>query len=137
MFEMSRSSQRVGIDNLHLFLHASDVLIDQLNNEVRFQDAIDEVKKFTTSDTSKYKYIEGYRKFVSSLGIQGSEFYIGKTSKELKCRSLTGTKVLKLFEKIKIGEYYFDLMLMKVKEISYYGQSCSCLISCCASLLIS
>lgn len=87
------------IDNLHLFLRVSDVLIDLLVVELHRQDAIDKVKKFTTSDLTKYSK---YQEFVSSLGIPGFEFYIRCTSKELKFRSLTGPKKLKLFRNMNI-----------------------------------
>ena len=104
MYHMSLFStlENVVIDNLHLFLRVSDVLIDLLVIELRWQDAIDKVKKFTTFDLTKYYHIKKYEEFVSSLGIPGFEFYIGRTSKELKFRSLTGPEKLKLFRNINI-----------------------------------
>lgn len=51
---------------------------------------------------SKYQHIQCYQTFVSSLGIPGFEFYVGRSSKELKCRSLTGPEKLKLFQNINI-----------------------------------
>ena len=92
----------VVIDNLHLFLRTSDVLIDLLIVELRRQDAIEKVKKFSNSDLTRYKHIQLFQTFVSSLGIPGFEFYIGRSSKELKCRSLTGPEKLKLFRNISI-----------------------------------
>ena len=80
---------RVVIDNLHLFLRVSDVLIDLLNFELRRHDSIDKVKTFNNLDFNKYKHIDGYQKFVSGLGIPGFQFYIGQSSRQLKCRSLT------------------------------------------------
>lgn len=68
----------------------SDVLIDLLIVELRRQDAIEKVKKFTSTDLSRYQHIQKYQEFVSSLQIPGFEFYIGCSSKELKSRSLTG-----------------------------------------------
>jgi len=50
----------------------------------------------------KYKHCDGYQKFVSSLGIPNFEFYIGRTSQELKTRSFTGPEKLKVFRNIKI-----------------------------------
>ena len=84
------------------FLRVSDVLIDLLIVELRRQDAIEKVKKFTSTGLSRYQHIQKYQDFVSSLGILGFEFYIGRSSKELKCRSLTGPEKLKLLEKIDI-----------------------------------
>ena len=94
--------KNVVIDNLHLFLRVSEVLIDLLIVELCRQDAIEKVKKFTSTDLSRYQYIQKYQEFVSSLGIPGFEFYIGRSSKELKRCSLTGPEKLKLLEKIDI-----------------------------------
>ena len=58
----------VVIDNLHLFLRVSDVLLDLLLVELRRQDAIEKVKKFTGKfDIAKYKHIHGFENFVSGL----------------------------------------------------------------------
>ena len=80
----------------------SDVLTDLLIVELRRQDAIEKVKKFTSADLTRYQHILKYQEFVSSLGIPGFEFYIGRSSKKLNCRSLTGPEKLKLFQKIDI-----------------------------------
>lgn len=87
----------VVIDNLHVFLRVSDKLITLLVSELRRQDKIDRQKKFTSFDPVKYKHCDGYQKFVTSLGISNFEFYIGRTSQELKTRSLTGPGKLKVF----------------------------------------
>ena len=44
----------------------------------------------------------GFERFVSELGIPGFQFYIGQSSKELKCRSLTGPEKLKVLRNINI-----------------------------------
>ena len=93
----------VVIDNLHLFLRTSDVLIDLLIVELRRQDAIENVKKFSNPDLTKYGHLQRYQTFVSSLGIPGFEFYVGRSSKELKCRSLTGPEKLKVLRNININ----------------------------------
>ena len=92
----------VVIDNLHMFLRVCDVLIDLLIIRLRFEDSIDKVKKFTKFDTLKYKHVYAYQQFVTGLGISGFEFYIGQTSKALKCRSLTGPEKLKVCQNIDI-----------------------------------
>lgn len=92
----------VVIDNLHLFLRVSDVLLNLLITELRRQDAIDKTKRFSSFEISKYKHIQGFQQFVKSLGIPGFEFYIGQTSKELKCRSLIGPEKLRVFQNIHI-----------------------------------
>ena len=93
----------VVIDNLHLFLRVADVLINLLITELRQQDSIDQRKRFTGQfDVSKFKHLENYEKFVSSLGIPSFQFYVGQASKALKCRSLTGPEKLKVFDSIDI-----------------------------------
>ncbi len=92
----------VVIDNWHLFLRVSDVLIDLLIIELRFHDCVDKVKKCTNFDCTKYKHIHGYEQFICGLAIPGSQFYIGQSSKALKCRSLTGPEKLRVFQSIDI-----------------------------------
>ena len=83
----------VVIDNLHLFLRVSDVLISRLLDELKRQDAIEKARKFTSGfDITKHKHLERYQQFVSSLGIPSYNFYIGQNSKVLKVRSLTALR---------------------------------------------
>ena len=91
------------IDNLHLFLRVSDVLIDLLVTEIRRCDCIEKSRRFNGRfNISAFKHVERYERFVTSLGIPSFEFYVGQTSKQLKCRSLTGPEKLKLFESTEI-----------------------------------
>lgn len=90
------------IDNLHLFLRVSDVLIDLLICKLRRHDAIEKVKKFTAFDSEKYAHLDAYQNFVTSLKIPGFSFYVGKTSKALKCCTLTGPEKLKVLQHIDI-----------------------------------
>ena len=94
----------VVIDNLHLFLRVADVLIDHLIVELRRLDGIEKQSKLSSFDKRKYQHLVSYENFVSSLGIPGFSFYIGQTSKKLKCRTLTGPEKLKLFKAIKIHD---------------------------------
>ena len=97
------SLTNVVIDNLHLFLRVSDVLIDLLIIQLRFEDSIDKVKNLPYSiRLNMYKHVYAFEKFVSGLGIPGFGLYIGQASKELKCRSLTGPEKLKVFRNINI-----------------------------------
>ena len=48
--------------------------------------------------------MDSYQNFVSSLSVPGYQFWIGRNSKELKIRSLTGPEWLILFRNIKIKE---------------------------------
>ena len=91
--------RHVVIDNLHLFLHVSDVLIDLLVTELRRQYCIDQCRRFSGQfDISKFKHIERFEQY----GIPSLDFYIGQTSKQPKCLSLTGPEKLKVFESINI-----------------------------------
>ena len=91
----------VVIDNLHLFLRVSDVLMNHLIEELLRQDAIEKSKRFTTFDCSKHKHVYSFEKFVAGIGILNFNFYIGKTS---KWRTPTGSEKLKLFPCICISE---------------------------------
>ena len=92
----------VVIDNLHLLFRVSDVLLDLLITELKRQDSIDKVKQFSSFDITKYKHMQGFDEFIKDLGIPGFEFYVGRTSKMLKSRSLTGPEKLKVFRNIKV-----------------------------------
>ena len=78
------------------------MLIDLLIVQLHRRDAIDKVKKFSCPTLNQYQHIQNYQTFVKSLGILGFKFYIGRTSKELKCRSLTSPEKLMLFRSIDI-----------------------------------
>ena len=54
----------VVIDNLHMFLGVSDVLIDLLILELKRQDCIDKVKKFTAFEPQKYRHLDSYQNLV-------------------------------------------------------------------------
>ena len=88
------------IDNLHLFLWISDTLINLLITDLKKAEAIDKVNKFTTFSVERYYHLKKYEEFISSLGIPSFQFYIGQSSKQLKCRSLTGPEKLKLFKQM-------------------------------------
>ena len=79
----------VVIDNLHIFLRVSDVLINLLLVDLKRADAIERLNKFNKFDSEKYKHLDAYQKFVSSLTVPGYKFWIGPNSKQLKIQSLT------------------------------------------------
>ncbi len=88
--------KNVVIDNLHLFLRVTDVLLDLLVIELKRQDAIEKVVKFNgIFDVARYQHLKGYEGFVSSLKIPDFHFYVGRASKALKCRSFTGLKIMR------------------------------------------
>ena len=79
---------RLVVDNLHMFLHVAGTLIDLLVLEIRRLDCIEKATKLKSID---WLYnIRKYENAVTSLGITGFNFWIGRESKKLKCRTLTG-----------------------------------------------
>ena len=79
----------VVIDNLHLFLRVSDVLIDQLIMELLRLDAIDKARRVAGLDRTKHKHVAAFEEFVGSLGISGFSLFLGDDSK-VKWRTFTG-----------------------------------------------
>ena len=88
---------------MHLFLRVSDVLINHLILELKRQDCIDKIKTFKSFHLERYRHCSGFEKFVTSLGIPDFKFYLGQSSKQLKCQSLTGSEKLKVSRKIQIA----------------------------------
>ena len=94
------------IDNLHLFLRVSDVLINHLIEELRRQDATDKKKQqkkkcFTTFTLCKYRDTLKLIKFCEGLGIPNYKFLDWKNLQaaevaNLNWRTLTGPEKLKL-----------------------------------------
>ena len=71
-----------------MFLHVAGTLIDLLVLEIRRLDCIEKATKLKSID---WLYnIRKYENAVTSLGITGFNFWIGRESKKLKCRTLTG-----------------------------------------------
>lgn len=91
---------RVVVDNLHLFLRVADVLIDLLLLELKRLDKIEKATKVKGID--QLQYIKKYERTLASIGISGFSFWIGRESKKLKCRTLTGPEKLILFQKLNI-----------------------------------
>ena len=118
----------VVIDNLHMFLRVSDVLIKLLVVELKRQDAIEKVKRFTCFDPIKYKHLDAYEKFVTSCGVPGYHFYIGQDSKQMKIRSLTGPERLKVFANISIADLLPTFPQSKCMPIQELGRTCCNLI---------
>ena len=94
----------VVIDNLHMFLRVSDVLLSQLIDQLKAEDRIEQAKKFSNWDITQHRHLKAYENFVGSLGIPNYHFYVGRNSRILKVRSLTGPEKLKMASRIKIRE---------------------------------
>ena len=96
---------RVIVDNLHMFLRVADTLIDLLILELRRRDKIEKATKLKSID--QLHYIKKYESTLKMLGISGFAFWIGKESKHLKWRSLTGPE--KFFKKLNISETFSEI----------------------------
>ena len=94
----------VVVDNLHMFLRVADTLVDLLILELRRLDKIEKATKVKGMD--QLRYLKKYEDTVKMLGVTGFSFWIGKESKHLKWRSLTGPEKLVLFRKINISETF-------------------------------
>ena len=95
----------VVIDTLHLYLRISDNLIELLIRQLKICDNIHVEKKKIFTDNfcrMKYKHMAEYEKFLQSLGIP-FQFFVGKASKHLEYRDLTGPEKVKLFKHINIA----------------------------------
>ena len=75
---------KVVIDNLHLFLRVSDGLIDRFIVQLQVLDAIDKSRKLSLFDPHKFKHLDSFQRFVTSLGIPNFRFWVGQNSKVLK-----------------------------------------------------
>ena len=95
---------RVVVDNLHMFLRISDTLIDLLLLELRRLDCIDKATKLKTLDS--LTYLKLYENTLKLIGVGGFSFWIGKESRKLKYRTLTGPEKLILFDKLNIAETF-------------------------------
>ena len=110
----------VVIDNLHLFLRVSDVLVRLLIDELKRQDAISSARKFNESfDVSKYKHCKGLEDFICTLGIPNFRFYAGWTSQILKVRTLTGPEKLKVLQHIDIQSLLPSMPSDEIERIQW------------------
>ena len=99
------------------------MLIGCLIDELKRQHAIEKARKFANFDVTNHRHLQEYETFVRSLGIPGYSFYVGKDSKALKIRTLTGPEKVKLFEKISIREILPTLDALECDRIQFLGQS--------------
>ena len=74
---------------------------------------------FTSFSMDKYPRLSAYQRLVTSCSISNFQFYIGQTSKQLKCRSLTGLEKLKLFHAINVKELLpsLDNKVQKIQQL--------------------
>lgn len=91
---------RVVIDNLHLFLRISDVLINLLIRDIRIIDGMEKITK-KLPNNSKGKYLVAYSDFLNGPCKIRFNWYIDDESNKLSYRDLTGPEKIRLFEKNK------------------------------------
>ena len=71
--------------------------------DLKREESIDKVKKFSSSfSVDRHEHLKRYEEFISSLGIPSFRFYVGKSSQQLKCRTLTGPEKLKVIASIDV-----------------------------------
>ena len=87
---------KVIIDNLHLFLRISDLLINLLILDIR---RLDGIEKACSSELGKYQNLSKYIELLKECKIP-FHFYMCKDSKKLKWHDLTGPEKHRLFARI-------------------------------------
>ena len=102
---------RVVVDNLHMFLRVSDVLIDLLITELRTLDKIKQATKLKSLDNLIHLAL--FEKSVKDLGVSGFTFWIGRESRKLKWRTFTGPKKLKILSNIDLVALFPEIENVK------------------------
>ena len=92
------------VDNLHMFLRVADTLIDLLIHDLRQLDNVNRSMK--VQNLKGLTHIRTFQCIVQFMGIPGYTFWIGRESKKLKWRTLTGPEKLILFRNINIPEMF-------------------------------
>ena len=76
----------------------SDVLIDQLIQELLRLDSLSKAKKIAGLDRSKHRHIAAFEDFVQKIGIPGFSLFVGADS-NVKWRTFTGKELCKSIHK--------------------------------------
>ena len=98
---------RVVVDNLHMFLRVCDTLIDMLIGSLRTLDRVNQ--SLRVQSLTGLTHLATFENTVKELGVSGYSFWIGRESKKLKWRSLTGPEKLKVFSNIDLVSAFPDL----------------------------
>ena len=80
-------------------------------------DALDKIRQFSSFSRERCRHLDRYEVFITSLGIPDFQLYVGQTSKQLKCRSLTGPEKLKLCKHISVVELLPEIPQSKCLQI--------------------
>ena len=65
----------------------------------------------------RYEHLKRYEEFISSLGIPSFKFYVGKSSQQLKCRTLTGPEKLKVIASIDVPSLLPNKSITETQKI--------------------
>lgn len=84
-----------------MFLRVGDTLIDLFNAELRKMNNVD--KSLHVRSLDGLSHLATYQNSLQQMEISGFSFWIGKESKILKWRTLTGPEKLIVFSKINIS----------------------------------
>ena len=116
------------VDNLHLFLWVSDVLIDLLIVELRRLDKVGKVSQF--SSLEKLAYLQKIEKPVKDIGIIGFSFWIGRESKKLKWWTFTGPEKLILLKNLKLAELFPEAEdILEIQDLWHELLAVNCCLS--------
>ena len=87
-----------------MFLRVGDTLIDLLIGSIRVMDRINQSLRVRILDG--LTHLKAFENYVKQLGISGYSFWIGKQSKQLKWRTLTGPEMFILLTNIDIPSVF-------------------------------
>ena len=95
---------RVIPDRLHLFLRISDQLINQLIKDLKTEDNITKMTKFSDDKRHTYKHIQGFEEYLKEIGINW-HFFMDKDT-------FSGPEKLKILKHMKIS-----LLLPQISKV--------------------
>ena len=98
---------RVVVDNLHMFLRVADTLIDLLLSTLLTMDRVNQ--SLHVRSLNNLEYLSKFEANIKEMGISGYTFWIGKESKKLKWRTLTGPEKLIVFANIDLIQLFPEL----------------------------
>ena len=98
---------RVVVDNLHMFLRVADTLVDLLIHALLTMDRVSQ--SLRVQSLRGLSHLSQFQSKLKEMGISGYSFWVGKESKKLKWRTLTGPEKLTVFTNIDLPQLFPDL----------------------------
>ena len=98
---------RVVVDNLHMFLHVADTLIDLLIHALLTLDRVNQ--SLGVQSLSTLSHLSKFQSKLKEMGISGYSFWKGKESKKLKWQNLTRPEKLTVFSNIDLSQLFPEL----------------------------